>query len=280
DPTGGFVQYVTKEVAGSTPLIGNSSDLIYIGVDDANAYTPGGVGRPSVRLQSKLTFTEGLFVIDLTHIPVGCGTWPALWTTGLNDWPADGEIDIIENVNDARANNAAIHATGDCLVDAATSQTGTWKSTDCSVGHDDNQGCGTVFTEPFNYGAEFNANGGGVYAMEWTSDTIKIWFFPPTNVPLTLLNGGVPDSATFGTPSSVFNGPCSGSFSEKFFNHSIIIDTTFCGGWAGGTFGTGSSSCPIKEGLSPQDSCIDFVANNPEAFKDAYWGIRSVKVWE
>ncbi|KAL5450962.1 hypothetical protein PMIN07_008712 [Paraphaeosphaeria minitans] len=76
DPTGGFVQYVTKEVAASTPLIGNSSDLIYIGVDDSNVYTPGGVGRPSVRLQSKLTFTEGLFVIDLTHIPVGCGTWP------------------------------------------------------------------------------------------------------------------------------------------------------------------------------------------------------------
>ncbi|KAL5418259.1 hypothetical protein PMIN04_007416 [Paraphaeosphaeria minitans] len=280
DPTGGFVQYVTKEVAASTPLIGNSSDLIYIGVDDSNVYTPGGVGRPSVRLQSKLTFTEGLFVIDLTHIPVGCGTWPALWTTGLNDWPADGEIDIIENVNDARANNAAIHATGDCLVDAATSQTGTWKSTDCSIGHDDNQGCGTVLTEPFNYGAEFNANGGGVYAMEWTSETIKIWFFPPTNVPLTLSSGGVPDSASFGTPSSIFNGSCSGSFSEKFFNHSIIIDTTFCGGWAGGTFGTGSSSCPIREGLSPQDSCIEFVANSPDAFKDAYWGIRSVKVWE
>lgn len=67
---------MTKEVAASTPLIGNSSDLIYIGVDNANVYRPGGVGRPSVRIESKLTFTEGLFVIDLTHIPVGCGTWP------------------------------------------------------------------------------------------------------------------------------------------------------------------------------------------------------------
>ena len=57
-----------------------------------NKYSPDGPGRPSVRLESRLTFTEGLFVIDLTHIPIGCGTWPAFWTVGLGDWPVDGEI--------------------------------------------------------------------------------------------------------------------------------------------------------------------------------------------
>ena len=198
----------------------------------------------------------------------------------MSDWPADGEIDIIENVNNARTNNAAIHATGECSVLNTVNQTGTWKSTDCNIAHDENQGCGTVFTEPANYGAEFNANGGGVYAMEWTPSSIKIWFFPSSSIPMSLLDGGTPDPSSFGMPSANFEGPCSSSFGEKFFNHSIVIDTTFCGGWAGSTFGTGSPSCLIEEGLNPVDSCVDYVANNPEAFKDAYWGIRSIHVWQ
>ncbi|KAF1959307.1 putative endo-1,3(4)-beta-glucanase, partial [Byssothecium circinans] len=281
DPTSGFVKYVPFDTAISTGLISNDSSIISIGVDKTNVFTPGGPGRPSVRLESKATFTEGLFVIDLTHIPVGCGVWPAFWTTGLADWPSDGEIDIVENVNDARTNNAALHATGSCTITPSTAQTSLWKSTDCNIAHDGNQGCGTTFTEPYNYGAEFNANGGGVYAMEWTSQTINIWFFSPDRVPETLRYGGyVPEVDTFGTPSATFEEPCSGSFGEKFFNHTIIIDTTFCGGWAGGTFGSGTSTCPLIEGKTPMESCVEYVAGNPEAFKEAWWGIKSLRVWE
>ena len=86
----------------------------------------------------------------------------AFWTVGLGDWPADGEIDIIENVNDATENNAALHAAGTCDVSAATDQTAIWKSTNCNIVHDRNQGCGSRFVEPDNYGEPFNLNGGGV----------------------------------------------------------------------------------------------------------------------
>lgn len=70
------MSYVPFETAASARLIGNVSDVIYLGVDKTNFYTPGGPGRASVRVESKMTFTEGLFVIDLSHMPVGCGTWP------------------------------------------------------------------------------------------------------------------------------------------------------------------------------------------------------------
>jgi hypothetical protein len=70
------VQYVPFDTAASANLIGNGSDLIYLGVDKTNVYTPDGPGRPSVRLESKMTFTEGIFVINLTHMPAGCGVWP------------------------------------------------------------------------------------------------------------------------------------------------------------------------------------------------------------
>ncbi|CAI6272186.1 unnamed protein product [Periconia digitata] len=281
DPTGGFVQYLPFENASTTGIVSNETGLVYLGVDSTHIYTQTDQGRPSVRLESKMTFTEGLFIINLTHIPVGCGTWPAFWTAGLGDWQNDGEIDIIENVNDARTNNAALHAAGSCRVLNSSSQTGLWKSTDCNTKHDGNQGCGITFTEPYNYGAEFNANGGGIYAMEWKNDSIDIWFFTHDKIPSTLKDGtAIPNPQAFGTPSASFAGPCSDSFGEKFFNHTIIIDTTFCGGYAGGLFGSGASECPVLEKSTPIASCVDYVARNPTLFEDAWWGIQSLKVWE
>ena len=84
DPTHGYVQYVDEGTAQSEGLIQSSSDSVYIGVD-ANG-TASGSGRQSVRLTSSKTYNQGLFVIDVEHMPTGCGTWPAFWLVGPN-WP-------------------------------------------------------------------------------------------------------------------------------------------------------------------------------------------------
>ncbi len=60
-----------------------------------------GVGRPSVRIESAKSWTHGLFIADIKHMPTtkttsGCGTWPAFWTLGDGTWPLHGEIDIVE----------------------------------------------------------------------------------------------------------------------------------------------------------------------------------------
>lgn len=51
--------------------------------------------------QNKKTFTYGFFEIK-AKIPKGVGTWPAIWMLGNNinevDWPACGEMDIMEHV--------------------------------------------------------------------------------------------------------------------------------------------------------------------------------------
>ncbi|KAF2739283.1 hypothetical protein EJ04DRAFT_609386, partial [Polyplosphaeria fusca] len=280
DPTGGFVDFLSYELALNKSLIDNISDVVYLAVDHTNVISLDGPGRPSVRLESKMTFTEGLFVLDLLHLPVGCGTWPAFWTVGLGDWPANGEIDIIEGVNDATGNDASLHAAGECTVSKDVDQTGKWKSTDCNIGHDKNQGCGTTFTEPYNFGPDFNTNGGGVYAMEWTNSSINIWFFSPENVPESLFSPS-PDTNDFGIPGASFSGPCSDSFAQKFFNHTLIIDTTFCGGWGGGTFGTGEETqCPLVDSAGPDASCKSFVAMNPQAFNETYWAIKSLTIWQ
>ena len=41
------------------------------------------------------------------------------------------------------------------------------------------QGCGVTDNRPNSYGAGFNSNGGGVYAMQWTSSGIKVPLLSP-----------------------------------------------------------------------------------------------------
>ena len=53
----------------------------------------------------------------------------------------------------------------------------------------------------------------------------------------------------------------------------ILFDTTFCGDWAGKAWK--QSECAAKA-----PTCEEYVANNPEAFEDAYWLVNSVKVFE
>lgn len=45
-------------------------------------------------------------------------------------------------------------------------------------GQTSNAGCGIESSSPSSFGTSLNAAGGGVYAMQWTSKLIKIWFFP------------------------------------------------------------------------------------------------------
>lgn len=82
-------------MAAANGLIGLSQkgDRVYMGVDHTNTYNVNGPGRPSVRVHSKKLYNHGLFILDLNHMPVGCGAWPAWWTLGESaEWPRAGEI--------------------------------------------------------------------------------------------------------------------------------------------------------------------------------------------
>ena len=75
DPTNGFVNYVDQGTAQSEGLINNNGP-VYMGVDHTNV-APN--GRKSVRLTSKKAYGHMLTVIDISNMPFGCGTWPALY---------------------------------------------------------------------------------------------------------------------------------------------------------------------------------------------------------
>lgn len=78
DPTHGFVTYVSESDASQQGLISVRSDGVYMGVDSKKILNPTGPGRNSVRIESKKSWTHGLFIADLSHMPGGaCGSWPA-----------------------------------------------------------------------------------------------------------------------------------------------------------------------------------------------------------
>jgi len=271
DPTNGFVDYVQQSAAQNTDLIAYQNNQVYLGVDHTTDNPSG--GRASVRLSSNQAFTQGLFIADIEHMPGGiCGTWPAFWMFGPN-WPASGEIDIIEGVNAQTTDSITLHTAAGCSVTNSNSVSGTdTLTTNCNQ---DNAGtgCGVSTSNTNNYGTGFNAVNGGVYAMQWASDGIYVWFWQRSNIPSDV-SGGSPNVESWGTPLASFrsgNGGC--DFDNSFANHNIVFDTTFCGGWAGSVWG--SSSCSSKA-----NTCQDYVANNPADFTDAYWLINYVKVYQ
>ncbi|KAI0482992.1 glycoside hydrolase family 16 protein [Xylariaceae sp. FL0804] len=264
DPTNGYVQYVDATQANETSLAGYANNAVYLGVDYQTSNPTG--GRGSVRVSSKKTYTRGLFIADIAHQPVQqCGQWPAFWMFGP-EWPNSGEIDIIEGVNMATDTTYTLHTSAGCQF-----QGDSWSTGDCNAPGDGGTGCGKETTDGQTFGSGFNDVGGGVYALQWTSSALKIFFFSRANVPADIQRGS-PEPASWGSPMAQYSGPgC--SIDDHFMNHQIVFDTTFCGDWAGQVF-SADPTCSAKA-----SSCEEYVGNNPGDFQDSYWLVNSVKVY-
>jgi hypothetical protein len=237
DPTHGFVTYLSETEAESAGLLrrGSSGSNI-IGVDNTTQYDwdvdysgVNGLGRPSVRISSTQTWTHGLFIADFANMPGGaCGIWPAFWTLGDGTWPYNGEIDIVEGANSQTTDLSSLHTGYTCSI-AGTGETGTLQATNCTYDvatGANSAGCGVSETDTSSYGTGFNSKNGGVYAMEWTSSAIKIWFWSRANIPSDV-SAGNPTPSGWGSPDANFAGGC--NIDDNFQNHQIVLDATFCG---------------------------------------------------
>ncbi|KAI0638975.1 concanavalin A-like lectin/glucanase domain-containing protein [Trametes polyzona] len=282
DPTHGTVQYVDRNTANSSNLIEINSDGHAIMRVETTGQVSG--NRKSVRITTTDTYTGALVVLDAVHMPTGCATWPAFWSNGPN-WPAGGEIDIVEGVNDNSDNQATIHTNHGCTIPSSSSSAlkisgNVVGGTNCAAAETGNAGCGMTATQENTYGVGFNNNGGGVYAMQWVDSGISVWFFPRNSIPSDISSGKpLPDG--WGTPMA--HWPATNCDPAKFFSdHSAIFDTTLCGDWAGSVWnsagGAGQAqSCATRTGVS---TCEDFVRNHGSAFNDAYWEVNYVKIYQ
>ncbi|EJF58454.1 concanavalin A-like lectin/glucanase domain-containing protein [Dichomitus squalens] len=283
DTTHGIAQYVDQGTAQSAGLIEvNGAGNAVMRVET----TPTVSGnRMSIRITTEYTYTGGLIIMDAVHMPTGCGTWPAFWSNGPN-WPAGGEIDMVEGVNDYTNVQVTLHAEPGCTMSSADpnvlGMTGSViTSTDCGVSGTSNSGCGVRASQTNSYGAAFNDIGGGVYATLWDDDGVKTWFFPRSAIPSDIANGA-PQPTGWGSPVASFPSSSCAPFSKYFYQHTAIFDTTLCGDWAGNVWSADSSpgqsqTCAQSTGVA---ACVDFVRGNGSAFDQAYWEVKSVKIYQ
>ncbi|KAJ4210221.1 hypothetical protein NW767_000491 [Fusarium falciforme] len=275
DLSHGFVQYQSQEDALDLGLysVEPFSQVVRLGVDDTEKYGLN-EGRPSIRLESKQAFHHGLFIADFLHMPPSeCGTWPAYWAYGPT-WPSGGEIDIIEGANLAYTNTMSGHTAEGCQLDPADEDlfSGERRNLDCFVGTD-NIGCGfnPPSSDTSSYGDGFNAANGGVYAMEWDSEYIKIWHFPRGAIPADI-EAKRPDPKKWGLPQALFGGrKC--NVDDFYHDMNIVLNINFCGDYGEGTW----QSFETCKALAP--TCREYVANNPEAFENTYWDVAYIDVY-
>ena len=100
-------------------------------------------GRIDTR--DKMEFTYGTAAARM-KLPAGSGLWPAFWILGTGDWPATGEIDVMEYVGEVEWISHALHGSG--------------YSGDTPL----------VARHAFPAGGD--ATGWHVYAVDWTPDSL------------------------------------------------------------------------------------------------------------
>ncbi|KAG2357156.1 glycoside hydrolase family 16 protein [Suillus spraguei] len=271
DPTNGRVTYVDQSTAEADGLVSVANNKLTLRADYTTTLSSSGPGRNSFRIQSNSQYETHVAIFDIEHMPQGCGTWPAI--LGAN-WPNEGEVDIVEGVNDQTPDTCTLHTSAGCTMPSSRPMTGTADGTDCDAYDNDNSGCGVSLDDSKSYGPQFNSNGGGWYAIERSSSYISIFFWERTSdsVPSDVKSpGSSVDTSNWGTPAAYFpDTDC--DFSTHFGPHNIIINLTFCGDWAGSSSVYAASGCP--------STCVDYVNNNPSAFKNAYFEFNSLNIYQ
>ncbi|OCH91522.1 glycoside hydrolase family 16 protein [Obba rivulosa] len=269
DPTSGLVNFLDQPSAAQAGLAYVQSDnTTVLAVDDTTQLSVG-QNRNSVRITSKKSWNNGLFIADFFAMPHGCSVWPAFWmVSSTAEWPNGGEIDIIEGVNNQPSNQITLHSGTGCLLNStAATLNSSITNIHCESSPGDDSGCSYGLSDPRSFGHEFNMQAGGVYALEWQDSGMNFWFFSRDEIPADVTSAN-PDPTTWGTPVAIFpNTAC--DMASHFFNQSLVIDTTLCGDWAGPAYST--SGCP--------GTCQEAVAD-PTNFNVAQWKVNYISVYQ
>jgi len=120
----------------------------------------------------------------------------------------------------------------------------------CTSSSKDNRGCGFSDPDPKSYGHNFNILAGGVFAHLWDSTGIKVWRFTRDAIPSDI-QLKQPNPSSWGTPVALFPSTLC-DMASHFFEHSLVLDTTLCGDFAGPTYE--NSGCP--------GTCSQAIANS------------------
>ena len=161
--------------ASNTPPCSAANPSAYVGGDGYLHIVARDLGKgvyTSARLKTQglQSFQYGRIEARI-KIPEGQGIWPAFWMLGDNittvDWPACGEIDIMENIGkEPSIYHGSLHMTGGDLTKKYTLPNG-----------------------------EKLASAFHIYGMIWTPGIIQFYIDTPTNIYATFTPADLPKTA-------------------------------------------------------------------------------------
>ena len=260
--------------------LSTANNTIYIGTDYSSTLPPSSKGRPGICIGTKRRYNNGLFILNASHMPFGCGVWPSWWQTDGTWYPNTCEIDTIEGINLFTDDRTTVHTYSPCNMSSQVNKvniSGKWDLTNCDDQENGGSGCTIEPLMSTSYGKGFNDNGGGVYAHENNPNlgSVRVWFWTQDKVPQDI-GKKEPDPSKWGIPYAEY--PFGEWCPAEIFNTAkqLRFDIYFCG-WSG-------QEEPWKEqcqnSVANGKSCEEFVAGNPEYFKDAYWLINYMDVYQ
>ncbi|KAM3429226.1 hypothetical protein MY4824_008373 [Beauveria thailandica] len=289
DDNWAWVKYRNVKDAEERGLVSVENDKVYLGVDHKTLLenNEDGPRRDTLRVQSKWSFREGLVITRFYHMPKPvCGAWPAYWTLGEN-WPSNGEIDMYEGWNLHEVNKPAIHTApesevGQCYLDSSASAKIVSENCDNAFQNNRNawagQGCQVEEEKDGIWGAP----DGGIQALEWTNDTIKLYTWQIGKAPKNI-DSDTPDTSSWGTPTVQLSSPRCDT-SRAFGNQTILFTLPFCGNPPGNNQFWSQLPANSKKGqtcnqITGADTCIKYVAENPKEFEEFYFGVNDVRLF-
>ncbi|KAJ9121357.1 hypothetical protein QFC24_004695 [Naganishia onofrii] len=266
--TGNYDNLTNGDTTWVNSTVGTSDELTYttsggnaiVKVDNTSTVAYN-YKRNSVRLTSNDAYEIGsVWVMDALHVPYGCSDW----STGVGaTWPATGEIDTFEGVNNQAGNQMALHTSDGCTLvkDSAAPFTGTVNYTNCYVEANDNSGCTVIDGNSTSYGEAFATAGGGVWRA---------------NIPAAVSSANSSIDTTKLGERTAFWSPNGCDISTFFKPQELVLDITLCGDWAGQASTLTSTGCPALTGTNTCYTTYVLDANN---YDTAYFEIQYIKVY-
>ncbi|KAM3480670.1 hypothetical protein MY8738_004819 [Beauveria namnaoensis] len=275
-----FMNYQNKADALDKGLVSVQNGKIYLGVDSKNEL-PDVEDRATVRVQSKNSFKQGLVITRFSHLPEPvCGGSPFFGTRGTGQYPDIG-INMYEGWDLYPVKKVGISSSGteECVEDQYDRTP--YSGYDCSLGifsgrdHFLHQFCQFEQIQNKIWGSPE----GGIQALEWTSDAIKLYNWPINAAPSNIESSN-PDTSSWGTPSAQFTKP-SCDTQETFSNQTLEFSPDFCGSetlwWEDYADGKYGPTCRVITG---EESCESHVAKKPQAFKNYYFEVENIRIFD
>mmetsp|Transcript_64615 Transcript_64615/g.199988 ORF Transcript_64615/g.199988 Transcript_64615/m.199988 type:complete len:568 (+) Transcript_64615:44-1747(+) len=219
--------------------------------------------RKSVKIASHRTWKYGLMGMRFSHVPWGCGLWPAFWTHAPGfPWPEGGELDMLEYVNDIPS-QTSFHTGMSNRCQLAGSVINppfcpvmpdmNGMNYDCTTRYPLQLGCAVnklPLMSPYQW-AHFPS----VILVEWTPRFMKVFVIPEREIPADI-QADAPRPNTwdhwlvayypFARSNEIFPSTCPNP-QDVMKPQQLVLQINFCGDWAGKVWPL-SGSCVNRVG--------------------------------